>query len=167
MNKIELLNGRGQIGAFLKERLKHRIFEIKICVYHTWNIEDKSGEAQSLEYDKFKKFVNNNKYKKIIFISTNSQKETAYVKYKQICESFLIENCENCLILRFPTLIGKGIFYDFKDNSKKPQGEMEIMSIQEACKNIIDNIEYDGYIKIKSFEGHKIKAELIYELVRL
>jgi len=164
---IKLVNGRGQLGSVLLGKLQNAEIQEDLFVYHTWNIEDKSYATQKKEYNKFKSFVLENGNKKIIFISTNSQKETAYVKYKHMSESFLIQNCDNCLILRFPTLIGKGIFYDFKSDNKMPQGEMKIMSVQEACEAIINNLEYDGYIKIKSFEGHKIKAEVVYELVRL
>jgi hypothetical protein len=164
---ITLTNGRGQMGKILSEKITSLVRQPEVNIYHTWNLEDKSNNIQSLEYNKFKNFVIENKDKRIIFISTTSQKETPYVKYKQLSESFLIQNCNDCLILKFPTLIGKGIFYDFKNNTKQPYGEMNIMTIDEACKNIINNLSYNGFLKIKSFDGHKISAKLVYELVNL
>ena len=73
----------------------------------------------------------------------------------------------NCLVLRFPTLIGKGIFYDFKNGKKQPYGTMRVMTISKACNFILKNINYKGCLKIKSFMGHKIKAKTVYELVQL
>ena len=164
---IKLINGRGQMGSVLSRKLKNIKNEEEIFIYHTWNIEDKTYLTQKKEYDKFKNFVLENKESKIIFISTNSQKEGAYVKFKQLSESFLIQNNKKSFVLRFPTIIGKGVFYDFKNNKKTPYGKMNIMSIEEACDLIINKLQYKGDLKIMSFDGHKIKAELVYELVRL
>lgn len=164
---IKLINGNGQIGNALKKKIHLTNVDRNVYIYHTWNIEDKSEKTQKEEYEKFKNFVNEYKSNRIIFISTASQKESEYVKYKQLSESFLIENCKDCVILRFPTLIGKGVFYDFKNNTKEPQGDMEIMSIEKAAEETIEKINYSGVLRSFCFKGHTINASLVYEMVRL
>lgn len=164
---IKLINGNGQIGSILKKKMHLVNVDRYIYIYHTWNIEDKSEKNQAKEYEKFINFVNKYKHNRIIFISTTSQKESQYVKYKQLSESFLIENCKDCMILKFPTLIGKGVFYDFKNGTKEPQGDMEIMSLKEAVEKILEKINYSGVLKSFYFKGHKIDAKLVYEMVRI
>tara|TARA_R100001082_G_scaffold110143_1_gene89141 strand:+ start:15168 stop:15668 length:501 start_codon:yes stop_codon:yes gene_type:complete len=165
--KVKLKNGKGQIGSLLNKKINDLDFNQEIIIYHTWNIDDKSFDKQQQQYIKFKNFVLENKNKKIIFISTNSEKESEYVRFKQLSESFLIQNCEKCLILKFPTLIGKGIFMDFKNNTKQPYGIMNIMTLESACDLVIENLKYDGVLKTKTFEGHKIHADLVYDMVRM
>ena len=134
MNKIKLLNGRGQIGYKLNQILSEKtiVLEEDTLIYHTWNIEDKSQVPQLTEFNKFKNFVTENNDKRIIFISTNSQKDNFYTKFKQLSEAFLIENCKKCLNLKFPTLIGKGVFYDFKTDKRQPYGDINLQTIQDA-----------------------------------
>lgn len=164
---IKLVNGRGQVGCFLHQNINLFFSKEEVFIYHTWNIENKSEKFQKLEYKKFIDFVEENKNKRIIFISTTSQKESPYVKYKQMSESYLLQNNQNSLVLQFPTLIGKGVFYGFKNDEKQPYGEMNIATIKQACDFIIQNIDYKGFSKIRSLDGHKIHAELVYELVNL
>lgn len=164
---VILLNGRGQIGTMLKRLTKSINTKEDVYVYHTWNIDDKKEETQKQEYNKFRNFVRNNEDKRIVFISTSSQSESPYVRYKQISESFLIQNCDDCLVIRIPTLVGKGVFKDFKNKIKIPYGEMKIMTIKEACDVIIHHLDYKGYLKTLTFEGHKIDAKLVYEMVTL
>ena len=164
---IILKNARGQMGTLLKQKIKDIQVKDNVYIYHTWNIEDKSYRKQEMEYEKFKSFVIENKQNKIIFISTSSQKECEYVKFKQLSESYLIQNNNNSFALRFPTLIGKGVFQDFKSNTKKPYGEMNIMKLENACDLIIDFLKYDGNLKIITFEGHKIHSDLVYDMVRI
>ena len=164
---IVLLNSRGQIGDKLSALLCESGIEQEVYIYHTWDIEDKSYESQRKEYIKFKNFVSENWAKRIIFISTNSQKENYYVKFKQLSEAYLVENCQTGLVLKFPTLIGKGVFYDFKNRTKEPYGRMSVMTIERACEIIVDNINYNGLLRSKSFEGHEIDAKIVYELVKI
>ena len=164
---IKLVNGNGQVGNFLKNKISSISVNKPVLIYHTWNIDNKSNKVQKKEYEKFKFFVNENKNNRIIFISTKSQKESQYVKYKQLSESYLIENCIDCLVLRFPTLIGKGIFHDFKNGTKQPYGTMEIMSLKRAAEIIVEKINYSGVLKTICFDGHVIKANIVYELVNL
>ena len=164
---IKLLNGNGQMGNALKHKLSFASVLEEVLIYHTWNIEDKSATIQQQEYLKFTTFVKKNKNKRIIFISTSSQKENSYVKYKQLSESFLLENHNNCLVLRIPTIIGKGVFYGFKDNVLSPYGDMNIVSMEQTCDFVSKNLNYKGFLKIKTLNGHKIDARIVYELVRL
>tara|TARA_Y100001937_G_scaffold27664_1_gene39877 strand:+ start:6465 stop:6968 length:504 start_codon:yes stop_codon:yes gene_type:complete len=167
MNVI-LANGRGQLGSLLSNKLIDVICECKTHIYHTWNIDDKSKNIQKLEYKKFKNFVDKNKNDKIIFISTKSEKSSWYVMYKHLAESYLIQNCKNCLVLRFPTIVGtKGTLQLLKYKKIKPYGIMELMLLNDVCKNIIKSLEYDGYSKILSFQGQKISAELVFEMLKL
>tara|TARA_R100000030_G_scaffold18556_1_gene12859 strand:+ start:20532 stop:21026 length:495 start_codon:yes stop_codon:yes gene_type:complete len=164
---MKLIDGMGQLGTLLKNRVCGEKNNDDAIVYHTWNIDDKSMDAQKKEHAKFCNFVKQNKHEKIIFISTSSQNESFYVKYKQLSESFLIQNCKNCLVLRFPTLIGKGVFEDFKSNKKKPYGVMNIMTLDRACDIVIEHLNYNGLLKILSFDGHEVDAKIVYNLVRV
>ena len=119
---IVLANGRGQLGEALKKRLNDFKPLDLIYIYHTWNVWEKDNQSQKNEYDKFCNFVNKNKKKgKIVFISTYSTGDNDYVFYKQKAEAFLILNCDNCLVLRLPHLIGnKGIFKKLKMKTAEP-----------------------------------------------
>ena len=46
---IKLINGRGQLGSFLKQ-LENISIDKEIYIYHTWNIEDKSKNTQKKEF---------------------------------------------------------------------------------------------------------------------
>ena len=163
----QLINGRGQLGEILKKQIKPINLDTNILIYHTWNIDDKSEITQYKEYEKFIDFVKKHKDKKIIFISTKTKKDDFYVKYKQMAEAFLIENCHNCLVLKFPTLIGKGVITNFKTKKQSPYGIMEIMSLKKCADLIIDNLNFKGQRKILYFDGEHLSAELVYELVNI
>jgi len=162
-----LIDGIGQLGTLLRNKIVDKKYDENTLVYHTWNIDDKSSIAQREQYNKFCRFVIENRYKRIIFISTNSQIESYYVKYKQLSESFLIENCDNCLVLKFPTLIGKGVFKDFKNDIKEPYGIMSIMTLSKACDIVVGHLNYSGLLKTLSFDGHKVDARIVYDLVKI
>ena len=164
---VLLKNGRGQLGKILKKNIKTINFDEEVVIYHTWNIDDKSEETQYKEYQKFTSFVKGHQDKRIIFISTKTQKDDFYVKYKQMAEAFLIENCHNCLVLKFPTLIGKGVIRNFKTKKQLPYGIMEIMSLKKCVALIIDNLNFNGERKILYFNGETVSAELVYELVNI
>ena len=84
-----------------------------------------------------------------------------------MAEAFLIENCNNCLVLKFPTLIGKGVIRNFKTKKQLPYGIMEIMSLKKCVALIIDNLNFNGERKILYFNGETVSAELVYELVNI
>ena len=91
---IKLINGRGQLGTSLNALVKAYKGTEVIYIYHTWNFIDKRQHIQEEEYNKFKKFVNEHKDKKIVFISTRSNNGDNYVKYKLLSEAYLLENCK-------------------------------------------------------------------------
>ena len=147
---ITLVNGRGQMGEKLKEYLLKSPIntEKETYIYHTWNVENKSEEAQVEEFNKFKSFVDKNYKHKIVFVSTSSEKDTAYVYYKQISEAYLINKAECSIILRFPLLIGRrGTLSKLKNKEANAFGLMELIPINEAVEFIIDKINYSGSIK--------------------
>jgi len=162
---IILKNGRGQLGSLLKNKISNYDCEQDIYVYHTWNIDDKSEKTQEREYQKFIKFVDNNKHR-VVFISTKSEKQSWYVYYKQLAEAYLIQNCDDCLVLRFPTIVGsKGTLQLLKYKKIKPYGIMELISIDNVIEHIFDNLKYNKNSKILSFEGQKITAKLVCEIL--
>tara|TARA_R100000388_G_C7181140_1_gene128694 strand:- start:192 stop:695 length:504 start_codon:yes stop_codon:yes gene_type:complete len=165
---IQLANGRGQLGNLLKQKIIDINCKQKTHIYHTWNIDNKSKSTQLIEYTKFKNFVDNNVNDRILFISTKSEKNCWYVFYKQLSESYLIQNCKSCLILRYPTIVGtKGTLQLLKYKKIKPYGIMELMSLNDVCESIINNLDYTGNSKILSFEGEKISANLVCEILNI
>ena len=165
---VKLINGRGQIGKILSKKVENLECKNEILLYHTWNIDDKSEKIQLAEYVKFVNFVDSNKNKRIVFISTKSEKDSWYVYYKQMSESYLLQNCYDCLILKFPTILGsKGTMQLLKQKKIQPYGIMELMSLEEVATKIIDTINYNGKSKILSFEGQKISAVLANEILKI
>ena len=165
---ITLLNGRGQLGTAISKRLKEieYVYSPEVLIYHTWNIEDKQKHLQELELEKFKPIVDTNTDKKIIFISTSSQRESWYTHYKQLAESYLLQKCENGFSLRFPTLIGKGVLEDLKTDTSDPYGDIELMSIEDAAVHTINKINYSGIIKSFTFQGLSIPADMVQKLLK-
>jgi hypothetical protein len=164
---ITLLNSKGQLGTVLKEQIKSFETTKNVFIYHTWNVWDKNVDPQKKEYDKFKTFVDDNKDKgRIIFISTYSEGNNYYVHYKQKSEAYLLSNCEDCLIIRFPNLIGnKGIFNRLKNKECEPYGEIEIMSLEEASTKILELINYDGLVKSFTVKGETINVVTLNKII--
>lgn len=166
---ITLINGRGQLGTEISKQLDamQLIYPHNVFIYHTWNIENKEKHLQELELEKFKSFVDSNKNEKIIFISTTSQKESWYVQYKQLAEAYLLQNCKHGFVLKFPTLIGKGIILDLKNGLAKPHGEIELMSVIRAATQVIEKINYNGLVKNFTFKGEIVKANTVNQLLNI
>ena len=164
---IILANGRGQLGEVLKQKLKFFKISSVVYVYHTWNVWEKDLQSQKKEYDKFCDFVNKNKKKgKIIFISTYSTGDNDYVLYKQKAEAFLILNCDDCLVLRLPHLIGnKGIFNKLKTKAAEPYGSIEVMSLETAATKILEYCYYEGLCKSFTIKGEKINTTTLNEII--
>jgi hypothetical protein len=165
---IELINGRGQLGDELRKRINHSSLSSlneQIVIYHTWNTTDKSKEPQKLEYNKFKRYVDENKHKKIIFISTYSEKNNHYNLYKHKAESYLIVNCDKSLVIRLPILVGKGIIRDFIQGTKEAYGEMNITTPAHAAIQILNIVGQQTLVKSLTISGEKISAKLIKALV--
>jgi len=165
---VHLINGRGQLGKHLAALLAEDISEFseEVYIYHTWSVLDKTEITQKKEYEKFKNFVNAHQDKKIIFVSSSSKRETSYLKYKHLSESYLLFKCDNGLIIRLPTIIGKGICEKLKYNEVKPYGIMELLSCRAAAKKILEYVKYNGMRKNITIEGEKISAELAHKLLQ-
>ena len=166
---IKLINGRGQLGKKINEIISKRNFIQPledILVYHTWNTEQKSKIEQKKQYELFKKFVDKNKNEKIIFVSTYSQKENFYNHYKQRAEAYLITNSEKGIIIKLPTIIGKGICKKLKDGEATPYGDMQLISLKDAALAVIDKINYSGVVKCFTVKGETIRASTVFSLYR-
>jgi hypothetical protein len=164
---IKLLNGRGQLGNALSEKIKGiKLSGTKdVYIYHTWNIDDKSKPAQQRCLEELMSFVSRNLKEKIIFVSTTSDKESHYVRYKQLAEAYLLNHCTNALVIRLPMIIGKGAVKNLKENKIQPYGIMELMSLDKACDNIARCVYYNGLRKCISFDGEKIYATTVQKIL--
>ena len=166
---INLINGRGQLGSVLTKRIQYiKHPSNDIYIYHTWNIDDKSEKVQMKCFEELKSFINGHLDDRVIFISTKSQKESYYVKYKQLAEVYILSHCEDSTIIRLPTIIGKGTVEKLKKKEVRPYGTMELMSIDEACDEILKYIfYYKGLLKTISIDGEKIKARTIQKVLSI
>jgi dTDP-4-dehydrorhamnose reductase len=162
---LKLINGRGQLGNALRDLLESVDPLEETYIYHTWNIDDKDQRTQQIECEKFAEFVDEHAEKKIIFVSTYSEKENWYNYCKQIAEVYLLSHCEKGVVVRLPTLIGKGILQKFKEDSVEAYGEMELMTINDAAIKIIDKVNYNGIIKSFRLKGELIQAKIIKEII--
>jgi len=166
---IHLIGGRGQLGSKIKFLIdsKNVQFDDEIFIYHTWQVIDKSEDIQKLEYDKFVNFVDNHIDEKIVFISTYSQKDNFYNYYKQLSESYLILNCKKCLIVRLPTIIGKGVIEKMRNDEIEPYGMMELITIEDASMGVIKSIDKinKGLSKVIKISGEKASAKLVYNII--
>ena len=162
---IKLINGRGQLGEALKNKIANVKVNEDIYIYHTWNIDDKSKQTQEKEYQKFIHFVKKNTNKKIVFISTSLQKDNWYTYFKQLAEAFLLMNNKNPVIIRFPSLIGKGIYSAFKKSNLSPYGSIQLMSIKEAVNIILEKSLRNDKIKNHHISGETVSAKNIQQLI--
>ena len=166
---IRFVNGRGQMGHVL--RILQPEFEPKtagmgmVHIYHTWNPWDKGEDVQKSEYDKFTKYVDDHQDEKIIFVSTYCQNENYYVHYKQRAEAYLLANHPNGIVVRLPNIIGKkGIIQKLRDGTAQPFGEMEIISLEQATRRVMELAAYEGLRRLFIVKGHKIPASVISDL---
>ena len=167
---FKIINGRGQLGTCLTDKLKSNFVEDDIYIYHTWKLDTKSHEEQINEFNKFKTFVDNHQNDKIVFVSTYSERDDWYVYYKQLSEAYLLTNCSKCLIIKLPTFIGKhcDMFSTekLKNGMVKPFGVMELISIEDAVDKIYELCKYSGKSKIIRVSGEKVSAELLYNIYK-
>ena len=163
---VHLINGRGQLGEQLKRMLKEQPLGEELYIYHTWNVQDKSKKAQEEEYKKFQIFIESHASKKIIFVSTKSQRETWYTHYKQLAEAYTLLYCNDGLIVRIPTIVGKGVIEKFETDQAQPYGEMELITLTKAAQEIIKICSYEGALRSFTIDGDRVSAELVYNLVR-
>ena len=69
---IKLVNGRGQLGDALAARTEkvRTASREDIYIYHTWNIDDKSEQAQQRCFEELMAFVSRNLKEKIISLES-------------------------------------------------------------------------------------------------
>tara|TARA_R110000744_G_scaffold53912_3_gene114803 strand:- start:263 stop:763 length:501 start_codon:yes stop_codon:yes gene_type:complete len=165
---ITLINGRGQLGDKLLQAIEGDNTEKDVRIYHTWNIDDKSKSIQKREYEKFVNFLKREpEDNKIVFISTNSQKDSWYVYYKHLSEAFLLTNREKCVIIRLPTLIGKGVFPLLKSGELQPEDFFNLISIDKAVKIILEKTKNNNIVKSFHVIGETISAESVKNILCL
>lgn len=159
---MPLINGRGQVGSCLsKYHKKIKNYDI----YHTWNFLDKSYKTQKQEFTKLKNFLDSHDGKrKIIFISTKIKSKSHYYKFKIKAEKLIKKNSSNNLIIRLPSLIGKGIFDKLSKKLVKPFGIIEFVSIEEACDFIVKSLKKEGVLIC---DGWKVSAENLSKIMSL
>ena len=155
---MKLINGRGQIGELLTPYIND-YHEVE--VYHTWNFLDKSQDTQDRELNKLKEYLKD-AYKKVIFISTSSISNTPYYQCKREAERLVQLHSKNNLIIRFPVIIGKGVFSGLLDKTLKPYGVINYISLQEACAFLLNSIEETGIIECPPW---RCSAETLVEIM--
>ena len=169
---VILFNGRGQLGEKL-QNLKSIVTNKDIIIYHTWIVTHNSQNAeneyiQKNEFDKFKKCVDNNQDKRIIFISTNSIRNSFYTKYKELSEAYLLHNHSDGIVLKFPSFIGKGILQKLKSEEYKPFGTLELVTLENVVNIISEYINDKEYIKkVYYISGEKILATTVLEILKI
>jgi|10_taG_2_1085330.scaffolds.fasta_scaffold05344_3 hypothetical protein len=164
LEMLHLLNGKGQLGSALSV-VSDQIDE-DVYVYHTWNVANKSKAEQKEEYHKFKIYIENNRDKKIVFISTKSQKDTWYTHYKQMSEALLLTKCEKGVVIRLPTFIGKPSRVFLAQDDVKTYGNMELISLEVAANKIVEICGKKTKLKIVEVEGETVSAYLVREIVK-
>ena len=161
---LYLLNGRGQLGTILSS-LSNKVSE-DVYVYHTWSVSDKSKETQEQEYQKFKIYLEKNKDKKVVFISTKSERDTWYTHYKQKSEALLLTKCEKGVVIRLPTFVGKPCKIFLKEEKVETYGHMELISMEAAAEKIISICNTKTKRKMVDVQGEVISADLVRNIVK-
>jgi len=159
---MELVDGLGQLGTALSNLITEK--NPDKVIYHTWNFADKSEETQKAEFEKFKKFLDSNPDKEIVFISTKTKTDNNYGKYKNMSEA-LVKTHAKWKIIRIPNLIGKGICNKFRDSEAEPFDTMELMTISDGAEEVL-KIAAEERNKEVDVQGEKISAQMVYNLIQ-
>jgi len=169
---VRIINGRGQLGEKLQRYARVKGV-LDVAIYHTWQVTY-SGDSnmseemiQLNEYNKLVEFSKQNPNTKIIFISTNSQRNSWYTHYKEQAEAYLLANHDSCIILKFPAFIGKGILPKLKSGEIDPYGTMELITLDKAAGIIEEYIYYNGLKRVFIIEGEKIEAKTVLEILKI
>ena len=169
---VRIINGRGQLGEKLQRYVRIKGI-LDVAIYHTWQVtysgdSNMSEEMVQLnEYNKLVEFSKQNPNTKIIFISTNSQRNSWYTHYKEQAEAYLLANHDSCIILKFPAFIGKGILPKLKSGEIKPYGTMELITLDRAAEVVEEYIYYNGLKRVFTIEGEKIEAKTVLEILKI
>ena len=169
---VRIINCRGQLGEKLQRYARIKGI-LDVAIYHTWQVtysgdSNMSEEMVQLnEYNKLVEFSKQNPNTKIIFISTNSQRNSWYTHYKEQAEAYLLANHDSCIILKFPAFIGKGILPKLKSGEIKPYGTMELITLDRAAELVEEYIYYNGLKRVFTIEGEKIEAKTVLEILKI
>tara|TARA_R110000823_G_scaffold221946_7_gene350362 strand:- start:694 stop:1215 length:522 start_codon:yes stop_codon:yes gene_type:complete len=171
---VKLANGRGQLGEKLSKEFKDFKTDGKVAIYHTWKVphlhDPAPGQEENIqqnEYDKLVQFCKENPKTKIIFISTNSNRSTWYTYYKELAEAYLLLQHKDCIILKFPLFIGKGVLSKLKSGKLSPYGISEIITLDEVIETIKGFINYKDLKRVFYIEGEKVKASTIVDILKV
>tara|TARA_R110000751_G_scaffold125111_1_gene226613 strand:+ start:1131 stop:1652 length:522 start_codon:yes stop_codon:yes gene_type:complete len=171
---VKLINGRGQLGDKLLRGLKDWDTNQDVNIYHTWkvphlcDIKETEEEFQRKEYNKLVEFSINNQHTKIIFISTNSNRQTYYSYYKELAEAYLLLNHKESIILKFPVFVGNGILKKLSNGEMSPYGTMEVITLNKAVNTIKEFLHGSGRLKrVYTIPGEKLEAETIVEILNI
>ena len=171
---VKLVKGRGQLGEKLNEELKNFKTDEEIAIYHTWKVPHLYNPTpgteeswQKKEYDKLVQFCKENSNTKIIFISTNSSRSTWYTYYKELAEAYLLLEHKNCVILKFPLFIGKGVLSKLKSGEFTPYGVSEIITLDEVVGTIKEFINYKDLKRVFYIQGEKVKATTLVDILKV
>jgi len=161
---MKFINGRGQLGEkLLKMSSKFEDHFDDIIIYHTWNFIDKTALTQANEVQKLKSFLQETpKDKKVVFISTTTEKQTSYLRCKREAERLVLEHNSFNLVVRLPCIIGKGVFTGLRDGKLEPFGKINFISMQEACNFIWKSLSMSGIIECPHWT---VSAETIKDLL--
>ena len=154
---MKLINGRGQVGEMLSQEEGYPHIE----VYHTWNFLDKSAIAQAQEVEKLREYLKGN-HGKIIFISTTTKQDSPYLQCKMAAEKLVLNHSTSNLVIRFPAIIGKGVFTSLRDGVLKPYGNISYVSLKEVRDFVLSSIERTGIIECPSWQ---VSAETLVEIM--
>lgn len=149
---MKLINGRGQLGEALSQ------MDIPATIYHTWNHLDKTEETQKECFENFKTYREEHPDEKIVFISTSSDKDNPYVRYKRKAEE-LADG-----VVRLPILIGKGACERLR-NGEDAYGYMELTTIEDAAETVLWYVKM-GRTGIYTHRGHIIPAYIVKKLIQ-
>jgi hypothetical protein len=153
---MELINGRGQLG----EALSKLDIPGKGYIYHTWNHMDKDERVQMGCYENFREFVRRHCTDRVVLISTTTQNQSPYLRFKQMAER------KADTVIRLPTLVGKGTCERFRDGSANAYGEMELLTVDEAAIAIKHILERRDNLLSYDVKGHKVDAGLAKALIQ-
>lgn len=164
---IKLVNGRGQLGGALSEIMnqEHINPQEEISIYHTWNFLDKSEKVQKECYERFVKYMEENPLGKTVFTSTYSQTENFYNYYKQLAEAHLLSNYSGGYVIRLPIIIGKGVFDKLRNNEIKAYGDMELITLRDAAREVLGFAIEKGVIRSRTIRGNVVPAKIAKELI--
>ena len=74
---------------------------------------------------------------------------------------------KNCVILKFPLFIGKGVLSKLKSGEFTPYGVSEIITLDEVVNTIKEFINYKDLKRVFYIQGEKVKATTLVDILRV